>query len=470
MAQQINTFQNWSQTLGTAASGRTALGLDAVYQPLDADLTAIAALATAAYGRSLLTLANQAALYTALGTGPQDATHYLRGDGTWATVAGGGGGATLGANTFTDVQTYTIPASAEGGGNTAMIRQAFPMRVSANPAVNFCTQELLYGSDYNSIFQWGWNVSAGGGRVDNTKPQSMFSLEYRWPTGGPFPIDFQIESHLIHVKSGGEANRIWSFISQDNSPGIVEGYITGSSFQFRYPDSGAHAQGQWVQATPDVWTWNGLTNSSSLSVDQSASGTISLAASSGKILALSCSGAGGKITLPGLTVDPNVGSGTFTWTYALALHNTLGLTGSVRVNSGSVTLDAVQGVYVNSGQTVGIYLDASTAAGNFIVRSSIVNQTGSFYFGLGHSGATGSVFAQTKGTNKLEIKSNGQFLFQPDGAGTTVLTLDANGVGFYGTAGGAKPSIVGSRGGNAALADLLTKLAARGLITDGTSA
>ena len=37
------------------------------YQPLDADLTAIAALATTAYGRSLLTLANQAALVTATG-------------------------------------------------------------------------------------------------------------------------------------------------------------------------------------------------------------------------------------------------------------------------------------------------------------------------------------------------------------------------------------------------------------------
>lgn len=38
-----------------------------VYQPADADLTAIAALATTAYGRGLLTLANQAALKAAVG-------------------------------------------------------------------------------------------------------------------------------------------------------------------------------------------------------------------------------------------------------------------------------------------------------------------------------------------------------------------------------------------------------------------
>lgn len=40
----------------------------ATSQPLDADLTAIAALSTTAYGRALLTLANQAALQSAVGT------------------------------------------------------------------------------------------------------------------------------------------------------------------------------------------------------------------------------------------------------------------------------------------------------------------------------------------------------------------------------------------------------------------
>jgi hypothetical protein len=44
-------------------------------------------------------------------------------------------------------------------------------------------------------------------------------------------------------------------------------------------------------------------------------------------------------------------------------------------------------------------------------------------------------------------------------------------IGFFGQSPlSAKPTIGGSRGGNAALADLLTKLAALGLITDGTSA
>lgn len=43
-------------------------------------------------------------------------------------------------------------------------------------------------------------------------------------------------------------------------------------------------------------------------------------------------------------------------------------------------------------------------------------------------------------------------------------------LGFYGTAAVAQQTVTGSRGGNAALADLLTKLATLGLIIDGSSA
>lgn len=54
--------------------------------------------------------------------------------------------------------------------------------------------------------------------------------------------------------------------------------------------------------------------------------------------------------------------------------------------------------------------------------------------------------------------------------GTKRIEWDPTGIGFFATAPVAKQSITGSRGGNAALADLLTKLAATGLITDSTSA
>jgi len=52
-----------------------------------------------------------------------------------------------------------------------------------------------------------------------------------------------------------------------------------------------------------------------------------------------------------------------------------------------------------------------------------------------------------------------------------VMVCDSSGdLGFYGTAPVAQQTITGSRGGNAALADLLTKLANTGLIIDNTTA
>ena len=54
--------------------------------------------------------------------------------------------------------------------------------------------------------------------------------------------------------------------------------------------------------------------------------------------------------------------------------------------------------------------------------------------------------------------------------GTKRIEWDGTGIGFFATAPVAKPTITGSRGGNAALADLLTKLASFGLLTDSSSA
>lgn len=59
-------------------------------------------------------------------------------------------------------------------------------------------------------------------------------------------------------------------------------------------------------------------------------------------------------------------------------------------------------------------------------------------------------------------------------SGTTptpvVRVMDGSKLGFYNTAPITKPTVTGSRGGNAALASLLTELAALGLITDSSSA
>ena len=57
-----------------------------------------------------------------------------------------------------------------------------------------------------------------------------------------------------------------------------------------------------------------------------------------------------------------------------------------------------------------------------------------------------------------------------DGGGVTKFQVNSTGIGFYNTTPAAQPTIAGSRGGNAALADLLTQLATLGLIVDVTTA
>ena len=56
-----------------------------------------------------------------------------------------------------------------------------------------------------------------------------------------------------------------------------------------------------------------------------------------------------------------------------------------------------------------------------------------------------------------------------DGLFYTMLKASGKGVGFNGTAPIAKPTVTGSKGGNAALGSLITALAAYGLITDTTT-
>jgi hypothetical protein len=71
---------------------------------------------------------------------------------------------------------------------------------------------------------------------------------------------------------------------------------------------------------------------------------------------------------------------------------------------------------------------------------------------------------------KIEQSSSTQAkLIQVGGSATTYMTFRDAAFGFFGSTGTSQQTVTGSRGGNAALASLLTALANTGLIVDGTT-
>jgi len=111
LADAINDDASFAAAVTTALAGK---------QPLDSDLTAIAALTTTAFGRALLALADAAALRSAAAvgslatvtpTGTPDGTKFLRDDDVWAAV-GSGSSLTINSQTGTS---YTLALSDAGG-------------------------------------------------------------------------------------------------------------------------------------------------------------------------------------------------------------------------------------------------------------------------------------------------------------------------------------------------------------------
>lgn len=129
-------------------------------------------------------------------------------------------------------------------------------------------------------------------------------------------------------------------------------------------------------------------------------------------------------------------------------------------------------------------VDAVTAAvSNILTISHNSSGTAAASFGTGLLFQAES--STTNDTNQARIRSYWQTATHASRAAVSVwsvydtaerdaITIQASGsaaqIGFFGTTTALKQTVTGSRGGNAALASLLTALAAYGLITDSSSA
>lgn len=142
-------------TLGTASTQNIAAfdaaGLaaaaQAASQPLDGDLTAIAALTTTTFGRSLLTQADAAAARTAIGAGT--------GSGTVTSVAAGTG---LAGGTITTTGTISLPNTGTAGTYTGVTTDA-QGRVTAGTTLSFSNAPVRSIVTVAAAAN-GWQISA----------------------------------------------------------------------------------------------------------------------------------------------------------------------------------------------------------------------------------------------------------------------------------------------------------------------
>lgn len=84
-------------------------------------------------------------------------------------------------------------------------------------------------------------------------------------------------------------------------------------------------------------------------------------------------------------------------------------------------------------------------------------------------GPSGKTLAIEVPGGEISIESNLVGICATFNSGGVTIGNSVGSVGFFQNAGTGQPTITGSRGGNAALASLLTAFAAMGLIVDGTT-
>lgn len=260
----------------------------------------------------------------------------------------------------------------------------------------------------------------------------------------------------------------------------------------------ASATNTWAQATPDVAglvdkasaqtgiagakTWTGAqtfarpitvydptasTGVSKLSLragagDSGVTNVVEVLANNGSTMWFTIAGNGSSSILTltginGLWGLSNAGNG-------LKLHSSA----DIQFSSGSVAVATAADVILGRVSANIQFLRGASAAGvssslefQGLSATSVVKTVGSIV-----SSFIVATDASYTGRVVLNVK---------DAAATRpVITMDATGsaaaIGFLGSAASVRTAITGSRGGNAALAALLTELAAKGLITDSTTA
>jgi hypothetical protein len=229
-----------------------------------------------------------------------------------------------------------------------------------------------------------------------------------------------------------------------------------------YPLWSTATGGQYAPKTSSTkWTFNPSTGlmtvpsvsaqfNGTLGITTPAAAVVTTLSASGQITSTIATGTA-PFSIASTTVVPNLNVSQLlggTWAIPGAIGSTTPNTGRFTTVGVGTATPTYRFVVSNSGAQ-GIELDSDGAAyGAGTTGILSYNRSGSAYVALNIDGLAVNMRA----------------------SGTVRLTVDGTGIGFFGTTPAAKQTVTGSRGGNAALASLLTALSTAGLITDSTTA
>lgn len=168
-----------------------------------------------------------------------------------------------------------------------------------------------------------------------------------------------------------------------------------------------------------------------------------------------------------LTGNTSVG-GTLGVTGAATLSSTLAVTGATTLTGGVTGATTITGDLTLQGTGKAYRFRRSGSA--LDLDATGVDLLISNFSGTNFDGTQRSYFRLSADAQNIQVAGKVEFVESLYGATRHVLDGAANTLGFHGATPVTQQTVSGSQGGNAALADLLTKLATLGLIADGTSA